>query len=399
MEIRKLTEEDREAYGKLARYAFQTSKNTYENLEWPIKSRPMDQFYGAFDNDLMIAGCGINPFEIKFRSIPLKMGGIDGVATKPEYRNRGIVREIFKRMFHDMNENQIPISVLYPFKIAFYEELGYKTVDEQIFYQFEISDIKYKETKYYMKENERINEDIIQVYNEVIEKYDYIAKRAEMQWKRFYKENFKFICYNGDQPVGYVILFFPKKTTESIFLQNIQHLERTIFVMEAFWLNHMAKQTIINFLWTHRDQREYIAGYFPVNENIIDLLISHRILNRKIVGNSLLRIINVKSVLRNLEYPLNNFSIWLHIHDKFCPWNNGFFSLTSNDAIINVEFKEASEESVDIEIDISYLAQLLVGFRTVKELLEFGLISINQEKFEILQNLFPKMNNYFKDFF
>ena len=97
MQIRKLTEEDREAYSKLARYAFQTSKNTYENLEWPRKTRPMDQFYGVFDNDLLIAGCGITPFEIKFRSTPFKMGGIDGVATKPEYRNRGIVREIFKK--------------------------------------------------------------------------------------------------------------------------------------------------------------------------------------------------------------------------------------------------------------------------------------------------------------
>ena len=397
MQIRKLTEEEREAYSKLVRYAFQTSKNTYENLEWPRKTRPMDQFYGAFDNNLLIAASGIIPFEIKFRSITFKMGGIDGVATKPEYRNRGIVREILKKMFHNMNENQIPISVLYPFKIDFYEKLGYKVVDEQIFYHFKISDIKYNETNYHMKENERINEDIIQVYNEVTENYDYIAKRAEMQWKRFYKENFKFICYNGDQPVGYVILYFPKKSTE--WLQNFQHPEKTIFVIEAFWLNHTAKQTIFNFLWTHRDQRKYIAGYFPVNENMIDLLITSRILDRKIVGNSLLRIINVKTVLKNLEYPLNNFSISFHVHDKFCPWNNGFFILTSKDRIINVEFKDASEESVDIEIDISYLAQLLVGFRTVKELLEFGFISINHEKFELLHNIFPKKNNYFHDFF
>ena len=300
-------------------------------------------------------------------------------------------------MFHDLNENQIPISVLYPFKIAFYENLGYKNVDEKIFYQFEISDIRYTETSYYMKEVERINEDIIKVYNEVIEKYDYIAKRAEMQWKRLYKENFKFICYNGDQPVGYIILFFPKKTTE--WLQNFQFPEKTLFVIEAFWLNHIAKQTIFNFLWTHRDQRKYIAGYFPVNENIIDLLITSRILDRKIVGNSLLRILNVKTVLKNLEYPLNNFSISFHIHDNCCLWNNGFFNLTSIDGNINVEFKEKSEKPADIELDISYLAQLLAGFRTVKELLEFGFISINHEKFEVVQNLFPKTNNYFNDFF
>ncbi len=399
MEFRKLTEEEREAYSKLARYAFETSKNTYKILEWPRKSRPMDHFYGAFDNGLLIAGCGIIPFKIKFRSITFKMGGIEGVATKPEYRSRGIVREILKKMFHDMNENQIPISVLYPFKIAFYEKLGYKNVDEQIFYHFEISDIKYNETNYRMKEVERIDEEIIQVYNEVIENYDYIAKRAELQWKRFYKENYKFISYNGDRPVGYVILHFPKKSTEWIFTQNIQYPEKTIYVIEAFWLNHTAKQAIFNFLWTHRDQREYIAGYFPVNENLIDLLITPRILDRKIVSNSLLRIINVKTVLENLKYSLNDFSILIHVHDKLCPWNNGFFNINSKDEIITVESKEETSSSADIEIDISYLAQLLAGYRTVKELLEFGFISINHENFEVLQNLFPKTNNYFNDFF
>jgi len=79
MEFRKLTEENREAYRKLARYAFETSKNTYENLEWPRESRPMDHFYGAFDNNLLIAACGIIPFEIKFRSITFKMGGMHTV--------------------------------------------------------------------------------------------------------------------------------------------------------------------------------------------------------------------------------------------------------------------------------------------------------------------------------
>ena len=33
MEFRKLTEEHREAFRKLVRYAFETSKNTYEKLE------------------------------------------------------------------------------------------------------------------------------------------------------------------------------------------------------------------------------------------------------------------------------------------------------------------------------------------------------------------------------
>ena len=394
MLIRKLKEEEREAYQKLSRYAFETSNNTYENLVMPGKSRPMEQFYGAFEKDLLVAASGVVPFDVKVRSSVFKMGGIDGVASKPEYRNRGIVREILIKIFQDLHETQFPISILYPFKVAFYEMLGYKLVDEAVLYQFEIADIICKETKYQMKEVERINDDIRNVYQQATEYYDYIGLRTEMQWKRHYKNNYKFICYNGDQPEGYVIIHFPKDNGN--FLED---LKQTIIIREIIWLNYDVKQAIFNFLWSHRDQRKYLAGFFPLHENIIDLLKTPRVKTRRIFPNSLLRIIDVKSVLIGLKYPLNDFSICIQVHDKFCNWNNGFFKLTSKNKNINVEFANSNIGSTDLESDITYFAQLIVGYRTIKELLEFGFISINQERFEVLQKIFPKTHNNFIDDF
>jgi predicted acetyltransferase len=113
----------------------------------------------------------------------------------------------------------------------------------------------------------------------------------------------------------------------------------------------------------------------------------------------MLRIIDVKTVLENLTYSINDFSISFEMHDEICPWNNGVFTLTSKNDKIKVEYDEKSEISVDIEIDIGYFAQLIVGFRTVKELLDFNFVSINHEHFELLQKLFPRSNNYFCEYF
>ena len=99
----------------------------------------------------------------------------------------------------------------------------------------------------------------------------------------------------------------------------VEQPEKTIVIREAFWLDQTAKQTIFNFLWAHRDQREYIAGAFSVNEVIIDLLKTPQILERKIIDNSLLRIIDVKTVLENLTYLIDEFTISIEIHDEFCP--------------------------------------------------------------------------------
>ena len=196
MEIRKLTEKDRGVYKKLMRYAFETAKNTYDDIKWPSEKMPMGWHFGAFDGETLVAGTGGYPFQIRMRSQEFKMSGIGGVATKPEYRNRGLVRDIMVRMFQDMYENDISLSVLYPFKHSFYEMLGYKLVDEQFGYQFRISDIIYKETNYHMKEVERIGDDIRSVYDKSILNFDYIAKRPEIQnYSALYKNNYKFILF------------------------------------------------------------------------------------------------------------------------------------------------------------------------------------------------------------
>lgn len=395
MEIRKLKENDREACQKLSRYAFQTSENSYDDLKYPDAKTPIDFYYGAFEEGFLFACAGAIPFDIKLRSRDFKMHGVMGIASKPEYRNRGTIREIMIRMFKNMYDSNIPVSVLYPFKFSFYEMLGYKLVDEHIFYQFRISDIIYRKTDYHIKEVVKIGDDIRNVYDKVVSKFDYIAKRPTIDyWRGHFKGNYKFICYKGDQPVGYIIMRFSKP--DEPWLKSP---EKTIQIREVFWLDQEAKQTIFNLLSSHRDQRKYIAGTFPANENIMDLLKTPRILRRIIVDNSMLRVIDVKTILENLEYPLSDFTLTLHVNDEFCPWNNGYFTLNSMDNTINVVFKKSSENIIDIQIDISYFAQLVAGFRTVNDLLEFGFITVNNEKLEVLQKLFPKTNNYLHDFF
>jgi predicted acetyltransferase len=248
-----------------------------------------------------------------------------------------------------------------------------------------------------MKEVEEINEDIKYVYNEIINKYDYIAKRSEIQWKALIKSNYKFICYDRDQPVGYIFLHFPKKDTR--WWEHLDHIESTIYIRETFWLNQLAKQTIFNFLWSHRDQRKYIAGAFPVNENIIGFLNNPRILTREIHPSSMLRIIDLKSILESLNYSISDFNISIRVHDKYCPWNNGNFLLASDNEVINVKFEENKEEPIDLEIDISHFAQLLVGYRTIDDLLEYNFAKINKEKLELIKRLFPIANSNFSDYF
>lgn len=398
MEIRKLTDNDRNDFKRILRYCFETNLNNYENMEWPKDEEPMDRFYGAFEEGNLIAGSGIIPFEVKLRGSIFKMGGVDAVSTKPEYRNRGIIHQIFHQMFQDMNKDNIPISVLHPFKISYYEELGYKVADELVAYHFPITDIIPKKTNYQMKEVLEITEDIKSIYNEIVKRYEYIAIRAEEQWKGdFGNRSYKYICYDGDFPIGYVLLHFPKKDEK--WWDNFRFVGESIYIREIYWLNSEAKQTIFNFIWSHRDQRKYVAGGFRYNENIIELLENPRVLERRIEVNSMLRIVNVKTVLENLNYPVKDFNLSIQVHDKHCPWNNKRFDLNSSNGKVSVLKEDVREDLVDLDIDIGHLGQILVGIRTPKELLDLNLVPIKPDVLTLLQTLFPRANNFFYEFF
>jgi predicted acetyltransferase len=166
-----------------------------------------------------------------------------------------------------------------------------------------------------------------------------------------------------------------------------------------FYLDSTAKQTMYNFLRSHRDQFQFCAGTFPKQENIIDILETPRIMYRTIIPNSQLRIVNVKTVLETINYPINNFSLKIRIRDEQCPWNNGDFDLSSENGTVKVVYGEESDGIADLESDIGHFSQLLAGFRTINNLLEFNFIKINIDKKELLQMLFPLTNNYFREFF
>ncbi|HEC38936.1 hypothetical protein LCGC14_0765540 [marine sediment metagenome] len=111
--LRKLTEDDRGSFQRLTRYAFDASQNSYDNLVGPLDKVPIDLFYGAFDENLLVAGLVRDPYEIRMRSRDFKMYGISWVATKPEYRNRGLVKALILDRFEEMHENHIPTSKAY----------------------------------------------------------------------------------------------------------------------------------------------------------------------------------------------------------------------------------------------------------------------------------------------
>ena len=85
--------------------------------------------WGAFDeNGKLMARILNNKFDFYLDGKTVRAGGIGGVATFPEYRDRGAIKGIFKELLPAAYKDGEVISALYPFKHEFYRKQGYEVV-------------------------------------------------------------------------------------------------------------------------------------------------------------------------------------------------------------------------------------------------------------------------------
>ena len=71
------------------------------------------------------------PHKIRLRHMEYDINYVSGVATLPEFRRRGLVREMFGFAFAQMKQRRQPISLLVPFDYGFYEKFGYRQCYEK----------------------------------------------------------------------------------------------------------------------------------------------------------------------------------------------------------------------------------------------------------------------------
>jgi predicted N-acetyltransferase YhbS len=91
-----------------------------------------------YDKDTLASTACVLPRKMYFDGLELKLAGIGGVATSPEFRGRGFAGALMKDTIKYMEEQGCALSMLYPYKASYYEKLGYR----QVLFPFKVIDIK-----------------------------------------------------------------------------------------------------------------------------------------------------------------------------------------------------------------------------------------------------------------
>lgn len=350
---------------------------------------------GAYDKeDDLKSALIIRQYDVYLYGKKMPMGGIANVASYPEARGQGNIRNLFKEALAIMREEGMHLSYLAPFSYGFYRQFGYELA-------FEYREYRFNDFKFHFKsENkgavERVkwedkNEAIKKIYSQKYETAVGPVVRKEWVWEENnVRTTDRFIAiYKNEsgEPEGY--LFYRFNTQDSLVFT----------VDELVALTGKAEKALWTYVATHESQFDSFTFKTGAANNLAYLFKESRA-EQKWVSGMMARIVDFKDFLK--AYPFKESSeqsFVLEVVDDFAEWNNGVYKVHFNGQAVDVEKIDSHASDDCITADIQTWSQLFMGTRTTEDLYHQEKLDGKIELVQELGNLIEKKQPELYDFF
>jgi predicted acetyltransferase len=392
VDIRRIPEERIDESMELSAFAFQ-----YELTEEDRRHREAllaeQEQWGAYVDGRLAAKLAILEFQCYIQGHALPMGGIAGVATWPEYRRGGLVKQLMLQALVAMKEKGQLLSFLYPFQFEFYRKFGWEMCAEQKQLELSASQLpKWPAGKGKIVRVDRHSELLPDLYAAYAASYNGMLRRSEAWWTHRVlqkKQGMAAVHYNeAGEPGGYVLY---------------QVKDRVLKVHELIALNHEARLGLWRFLGDHDSMLDRLVWQAPAEESL-PFLLDNPMAKQELVPTFMARIVDAPAFLDKFPFASGvEGSFCLRLEDAQAPWNQGVWHVTVDEAGKAV-VREAEEELDRLHLpqascSIQTLSTLLMGYRRPAFLQEIGRLQAEEQTVELLERLVPPRPVFIADFF
>ncbi|EDX65571.1 MULTISPECIES: enhanced intracellular survival protein Eis [Bacillus] len=370
---------------RLSEYAFQYKVDEDRLQQQITKMKESHEVYGIMEGENLAAKLHLIPFHIYIGKEKFKMGGVAGVATYPEYRRSGYVKELLQHSLQTMKKDGYTVSMLHPFAVSFYRKYGWELCANLLVCHMTKSDLVMKKqvngtVKRFNKENHQ--EEVEKLYETFAERFSGMLVRNEKWWLQAVYDDLTLAIYYDEN-----------KTAAGYMLYKIEKSKMT--VEEFVPLHNEARNGLWNFICQHDSMIKDLEMTVSENEPFLYTLQEPRV-KTEIKPYFMGRIVDVEQFLKQYELNWNNVQqeVILHITDSFAQWNNITVRIANHEITI-------IEEPIDkgIKLDINALSTILFGYKRPLELNELELISGSEEEIRAFENVVPVRKPFIYDFF
>ncbi|HDR4423843.1 TPA: GNAT family N-acetyltransferase [Bacillus cereus] len=371
---------------RLSEYAFQYKVDEERLQQQLTKMKESHEIYGITEGEDLAAKLHLIPFHIYIGKEKFKMGGVAGVATYPEYRRSGYVKELLQHSLQTMKKDGYTVSMLHPFAVSFYRKYGWELCANLRVCHMTKSDLVMKKqvngtVKRFNKENH--SEEVEKLYEIFAERFSGMLVRDEKWWLQAVYDDLTLAIYYDEN-----------KTAAGYMLYKIENNKMT--VEEFVPLHNEARNGLWNFICQHDSMIKELEMTVSENEPLLYTLQEPRV-KAEIKPYFMGRIVDVEQFLKQYELNWNNVQqeVILHITDSFAPWNNLSVRLANHEITI------MKEETIDkgIKLDINALSAIMFGYKRPLELNELEFITGSEEEIQAFENIVPVRKAFIYDFF
>ncbi|UDM71414.1 GNAT family N-acetyltransferase [Vagococcus fluvialis] len=392
--IKKVTDKkDIEKVHELGSYAFNMDHTEEQKQAYIEKNTFIDNYVDEVDGEVLSQIVSY-PFEVTIKGQVMKMSGIGDVASYPETRGSGGIRNIFSAIFNDLHENGTELSYLAPFSQPFYRKFGYEIVfdsEEIRIPKAVITQIK-PEKKGKVKRVKWEDEDtkaiLKEIYRDTLEKVHGSVIREDYWWHytMIKKQKRVAICYDdNNMPQGYLIYGLVGASEFQIF--------------EMAYRNSFALRKLMSFVSSHSGSfNEFVSTNLP-DKAVLELFTEISGITRKTYSYMMVKIVNFKQFIE--KYPFKKVEkeadFYVEIQDDSCEWNNGIFHLVIKNGKATCE-KVTEAKKIDYSGSIQHFTQVFMGRLTLDQAVWLELIDEKTEGnnlSELIDSVTPRMYDYF----
>lgn len=398
MEYRAVTQEERL---ELMELQAQTFFFTYDRKRYAEEMAGGDAWQNGRaainDQGKLVAGLDLIPFDAWFDGTAVGMGGIGGVASRPEYRHGGNVRGLMQAVLSEMYERGDVFSTLYPFSNQYYRKFGYEVCIKLAQVKAPLEPLRAfrqpgRAERFIPGEGGTDPSPIIEVYNDFARQYNLCVDRQGWRWRGLLEQDpmtsrrHVYVWYYEDgRPGAYVI-----------FKAEPDHDANEMHVKEAAWRTWDALLGLLGFMGGFCSNLKTIIWELPPNVDPNLLWPECKDIKTELFHNGMNRVVNAAKAIRLMKIPEGKGSVKISVADEILPVNSGTYKIDWENG--EGRTRRVKGAAADMECPAHALAQLVTGYLPLEQLRLRPDIVINS-KAEELGQLFVKKDVYLMDKF
>ena len=380
VEIRSLVEEELPELRRITSYAFADSRSDEERRSLPDPLRP-EWTTCAFVDGRLATTFGAYPFQVRLNGAAVPMAGVTAVATLPEFRRRGLLRQVMTRSFAEQRERGQSLAILWASLGAIYQRYGYGLASTHASYRIDPRDVRFNDAtpapgRVRLMDPKDARPHLETAYKAFARPRNLMLHRAPSMWDfrlapagRQRPQVGVYVDPAGDTR-GYVV--FTLEPDPQIGFGRSQRIS----VSDFAYLDLDAYRGLWDFFAAHDLVREVEWQQVPEDDPAPHLRAEPNELRRRTGAAIWMRVIDVEGALRQRPYGEDGV-LSIRVVDPLCDWNAGMFSIETAGGATEVE---RAGGGGDLTVPVPALAVLLAGHRSPTQLARAGLVAADDDK-------------------